>query len=129
DLPAGGAWYTTTTSQLPFSGSAAAVPFKWVRVVLKLNGSLQNYPVNSTLPDTTPVCWNGAHEVLLVGKPSCDKMDPPATQVYLLTSLAVSPTGARKMVQADVALNPSSAFPYGLFGTGTGCTVVSFTGN
>jgi hypothetical protein len=130
DLPAGGGWYTTTTSQLPFNGSSAAVPFKWVRVALKLNGSLQNYKVNGALgvSPATPVCWNGAREVLLT-KPSCDKMDPPATQVYLLTSLAVSQTGARKMVQADVALNPTSAFPYGLFGTGTGCGVVSFTGN
>jgi hypothetical protein len=33
------------------------------------------------------------------------------------------------MVQAEVALNPSSAFPYGLFGTGPGCGDVSFTGN
>jgi hypothetical protein len=56
-------------------------------------------------------------------------MTPPLTQVYLLTSLAVSSTGARKLLQADVALNPSTKLPFGLFGTGSGCNVVSFTGN
>lgn len=128
DLPAGSAWYKQTTSQLPFSDTAAAVPFKWVRVALKLNGSIQNYQVNSGLPLSTPVCWNGSREVVLTAA-TCQDLTPAATPVYLLTSLAVSSTGARKMVQADVALNPSSAFPYGLYGTGTGCGVVSFTGN
>lgn len=127
-LPSGPAWYQTTTSQLPFSGTSAAIPFKWVRVGLKLNGSVQNYLVNSGQPATTPVCWNGSTEVPL-NAANCKAMSPSSTPVYLLTTLAVSSTGARKMVQAEVALNPSSPFPYGMFGTGTGCGDVSFTGN
>lgn len=142
ETPAGTGWLTTTTSQLPYSGSSAALPFKWVRVTLKLNGSVQNYPVNNVSTPTTPappltqpVCWNGTtEEVLPVGVASCAKLPQAATPVYILTALAVAPTpgtttGARKLVQAEVALNPSSAFNYGLFGTGVGCGDVNFTGN
>ncbi len=131
--PGGGTWWQSTTSQLPYNGTAAALPFKWVRVSLKLNGSVQNYLVNSHVPPNTAVCWNGATEVALTAA-NCAAMSPPATPVYLVTSLAVSQTagstsGARKLVQAEVAMNPSSSFPYGLFGTGTGCGDVTFTGN
>lgn len=139
-VPAGASWYQTTTSQLPYNGTAAALPFKWVRVSLKLNGSVQNYVVNpgplaAPIPSSQPVCWNGVTEVVLpVGKADCAALVPAATPVYMLTALAVSPTpgstsGARKLVQAEVALNPSSAFNYGLFGTGQGCGDVNFTGN
>jgi hypothetical protein len=128
EMPTTTTWHTETTSQLPYNGTAAAVPFKWVRVALKLNGSVQNYMVNGGQPAGTPVCWNGSTEVLMSGA-SCQTMNPQTTPVYLLTTLAVSSTGARKMVQAEVALNPSSAFNFGLFGTGTGCSDVAFTGN
>ncbi|HZI55260.1 MAG TPA: PilX N-terminal domain-containing pilus assembly protein [Verrucomicrobiae bacterium] len=132
-LPTGSAWYQSTTSQLPYNGTAAALPFKWVRVSLKLNGSVQNYMVNDKAPATASVCWNGATEVALTAA-NCAAMSPPATPVYLVTSLAVSQTlsstsGARKLVQAEVAMNPTSSFAYGLFGTGTGCGDVAFTGN
>jgi Tfp pilus assembly protein PilX len=127
-VPTTTTWYTTTTSQLPYNGTAAAVPFKWVRVALKLNGSVQNYLVNGSKPAATPVCWTGATEVPLAAA-SCDKMKPASTPVYVLTTLAVTTTGARKLVQAEVAMNPSSAFQFGLFGTGTGCQDINFTGN
>jgi hypothetical protein len=127
-MPTGPAWHQSTASQLPFNGTAAAVPFKWVRIALKVNGSVQHYQVNGSKPLNTPVCWNGSSEVAMSGA-SCQGMTPSATPVYLLTTLAVSSTGARKMVQAEVALNPSSSFNYGLFGTGTGCGDVTFGGN
>jgi hypothetical protein len=42
--------------------------------------------------------------------------------VYLLTSLAVSSTGTRRMVQAEIAQDPqTSNQPAGLYATGTGC--------
>jgi hypothetical protein len=114
-------------------GPVAPLAFKWVRVAMKLNNSVQNYPVNGQASDNSPACWNGSTEVALsslAGSPaSCGGANPPLTQVYLLTSLAVSSTGARKVLQADVALNPSIPLPYGLYGTGTGCNTVTFTGN
>jgi hypothetical protein len=133
--PLGAGWYTATTSQLPYAGSTAALPFKWVRVAMKLNGSVQNYLVNSSLPASQPVCWNNATEVVLpVGTANCAAMLSPATPVYLITSLAVSQAagsanGSRKLVQAEVAMNPSANFPAGMFGTGNGCGDISFTGN
>ena len=137
-LPTSLNWHASTTSQLPYNGTASALPFKWVRVAMKLNGSVQNYMVNpgptsAPIAANTPVCWNGATEVTL-NAANCQAMTPTATPVYMLTALAVSQTpgttsGARRLVQAEVALNPSSAFNYGLFGTGTGCGDVSFTGN
>lgn len=134
-MPTGASWEQHITSQLPYNGTAAALPFKWVRVSLKLNNSVQNYSVNQAAAANAPVCWNGSTEVVPVAPAtSCATMNPATTPVYMLTTLAVSQTisssgGARKLVQADVAMNPSTSFPYGLFGTGTGCGDVTFTGN
>jgi Tfp pilus assembly protein PilX len=138
-VPVGSSWYASTTSNAPWAGTAAALPFQWVRVSWKLNGSVQNYPVNAaTCPSVgasgcgTQVCFNGAQEVLLAaGKTACSQMSPTANPVYLLTSLAVNTTtGARKMVQAEVALAPPTVSTVaGFFATGTGCGVFSMSGN
>ncbi len=126
--PGGGAWYSTTTSTLPWNGTSAAIPYKWVRVGLKLNGSIQSFPVNAGAALTQPVCWNGSTEVVL-NAATCSAMTPIATPVYLLTALAVGSTGARKMVQADVAVTPSQpSGGFGLFATGNGCGSVDMTG-
>jgi Tfp pilus assembly protein PilX len=127
-VPNGAAWYSTTTSTLPWNGTSAALPYKWVRIAQKLNGSIQNFPVNAGAALTQPVCWNGVSEVVLTA-PTCAAMTPIATPVYLLTALAVGSTGARKMVQADVAVTPSQpSGGFGLFATGTGCGSVSLSG-
>ena len=137
-MPTGTTWYQSTSSRLPFNvsvngGPVAPLAYKWVRVAIKLNNSVQNYPVNGSQPANTLVCWNGSTEVALSSlsatATNCGALNPPLTQVYLITSLAVSSSGARKLLQADVALNPSTKLPFGLFGTGKGCNVVSFTGN
>lgn len=129
--PGANSWFQTVNSTLPFSGTSGALPFVWVRIAMKLNGSIQQYPVSSATGTsaTTPVCWNGATEVLL-NAVNCASMKPTASPVYLVTALAVSATGARKMVQADVAATPSQPSPgFGLFATGTGCAVVSLSGS
>lgn len=64
-VPTGSSWYQTVNSTLPWNGTSAALPFKWVRIALKLNGSIQNFPVNSSAATTALVCWNGATEVVL----------------------------------------------------------------
>jgi len=137
-LPTNSGWYQKTGSRLPFNapvngGPVAPLAYKWVRVAVKLNNSVQKYPVNSSQPANALVCWNGSTEVALTSlsatAASCGALKPPLTQVYLITSLAVSSTGARKLLQADVALTPSVPLPYGLYGTGTGCNTVTFTGN
>ena len=136
-IPGGTAWYSTTTSKITWNSTPAALPFQWVRISPKLNGSVDSgkYPVNPTKPMNTPVCWDGSGEVLLQGAASCTQMvntvppGPPANPVYLVTALAVNPQGgARRMVQAEVALSPAPPFPYGLFATGNGCAALQIGG-
>jgi hypothetical protein len=133
--PAGS--YVTTTSTAPWKATKAALPYQWVRVAWKLNGSVQNYPVNyASCPATgavgcsTPVCYDGAAEFLLpAGDTNCGQAaskNPAgsiATPVYLLTSLAVNTaTGARKMAQAEVAAPPPKQTNLaGFFATSAAC--------
>ena len=145
-LPSGTAWYTSYTSLLPFNGTSAAVPFKWVRISPKLNSSvsflnvststatINNYTVNTSKSATTLICWNGTQELPLnATSTNCSQMlnsaGSPMTPVYLVTSLGVSPMGARKMVQAEAALTPVPPFIYGMYGTSTACPAITFTGN
>ena len=145
-LPSGTTWYTSYNSQLPFNDTSGALPYKWVRISPKLNSSvsylnvststatINNYTVNSTKSATTQICWNGTQELpLSITNTSCSQMlnsaGSPMTPVYLVTSLGVSPMGARKMVQAEVALTPVPRFIYGMYGASTACPAISFTGN
>jgi Tfp pilus assembly protein PilX len=136
--------YATTTSTAPWKATAAALPYQWVRVSWKLNGSVQNYPVNYASCPTvgsagcsTPVCYDGAEEILLpAGDTTCGQAagkNPAgsvATPVYLLTSMAVNTTtGARKMAQAEVALPPPAVTQLaGFFATSTACGAFTMQG-
>jgi len=126
-VPSSTGWYTTAASTAPWSGTAAAVAYKWVRIAVKVNNSEQDYPVNSGGAAATQVCWNGANEKLLTAA-TCQAMSPSMTPVYLITALGVSLNGARKVVQAEVALAPSQGFIYGMFATGTTCSAVNLAG-
>src|SRR5438105_9069775 len=103
--PAGGGWYTTTTSTAPFSGTSGAMAYKWVRLTWKENNSVQNHQVDTVGAATTQVCYDGTTEFLLAGAPDCISMNPasPPEPVYMLTALAVTNNGARRMVQSEVA--------------------------
>ena len=167
-LPAGTGWYNSYSSSLPFNGTAAALPYKWVRIAPKLNGSIDyltgaaptfstlTYSVNPnptvsvngnavSIDATTPICWDGHEEVPLTATTvapiitKCSQMTSSAvgfagaymTNVYVVTSLGVSSdatNAARKVVQADVALQPTAPFPYGLYATSTACPAITFTG-
>ncbi|HEV3481301.1 MAG TPA: pilus assembly PilX N-terminal domain-containing protein [Candidatus Acidoferrales bacterium] len=98
--------------------------------------------VTAAISGSTLICWDGSEEVPLTVSATpaisnCSQMTISAgisagakmTNVYVVTALGVSPTGARKMVQADVALQPVTPFPYGLFATSTSCTAINFNGN
>jgi Tfp pilus assembly protein PilX len=114
-------------STYPWSGTTAAVPYKWVRVTLKQANSVQSYNVNGA--STSQVCWNGTREVLLSGATTCQAMTPSTNPVYMITALAVSSSGTtRRMVQTEVGLAPAQPFPYGLFATGTACPALTISG-
>lgn len=147
-LPSGTAWFTSYTSQLPNKNTVNALPYKWVRISPKLNASVSyldvtgstptitNYKVNSksTYNAGTMICWDGTEEVPLnTADTNCSQMlntaGAPMTSVYELAALGVSPTGARKMVQAETALTPTPPFIYGMYSTSTACPAITFTGN
>ncbi|HXE89778.1 MAG TPA: pilus assembly PilX N-terminal domain-containing protein [Terriglobales bacterium] len=102
-------------SDAPFNSSAAALEYKWVRITAKANRTGDPYYVdggaNAGTYDTQ-VCFDGLNEkVLPAGYATCSS-DPPPPQfmymrpVYVLTALAVTRTGARRMVQMEVAEQP-----------------------
>jgi len=87
--------------------------YKWVRVALKANGSAAPNFVNGPNPVSTTlnsqVCWDGSHEVLLgsPGVTACSNAKNALyTPVYTLTALGVTPSGATRMAQGEVALDP-----------------------
>lgn len=135
-LPTAPGWYNTITSTAPWNTTAAALPYKWVRLGLKLDGSEQQYITDNTAANAGDlVCWTGSTEkVLPAAQPqnvaSCTTaFASPANPVYLVTGLGVAPNGARKVVQAEIALSPTPPFPYGMFATSPACPAISFSGN
>lgn len=146
-LPSTTTWYTQYNSALPYNGTSSALPYDWVRISPKVNSTdsylvvsggtatVSQYSVNGSAPNTasTLVCWDGLTEQpLKTTATDCTKMlsaaGNPMSQVYLIASLGVSPLGARKMVQAEVALEPTAPFIYGLYTTSTACPAISFSG-
>jgi hypothetical protein len=125
-----GAWFTITPSTAPFAGSGNPLDYKWVRVTLKSANSTA-YPVDPTQPNATnQVCWNGNSEVLLpAGTPNCNAMVPGTFPVYMVTSLAITPGGGRRLVQQEIAQTPPPSPPGGLFATGAGCGALNIAGN
>src|SRR5467141_87725 len=114
-VPAG-TWYASASA----SGTYAAtpiLPWKWVRVMAKLNkpsATSKLMPVNgSTGSDTTAgyrVCWNGTNEVAVsnITYTSCAAANNSYLPVYELTALAVTSSGSRRMTQYEIS---RTAFP------------------
>jgi Tfp pilus assembly protein PilX len=108
-----GNWETTTLASNVYLPPAGQVlPWKWVRVNLKLNNQnnaiAPSYNVNGNPADTSVVCWNGINEYAdpLYAAGACSGTSLP---VYVVTALAVTPSGTRRMVQAELA---EQKFPF-----------------
>jgi hypothetical protein len=133
DLPTGGAgWFQTTPSAAPFAGSTNPMEYKWVRVTLKANNSTFPRLVDASpgAPANNQVCWDGTSELVLpTGTANCNAMIPERYPVYMITALAVTPGGGRRLVQQEIAQNPPPIPPGGLFATGTGCGALNIAGN
>lgn len=109
-----GSYYTIISSGDPNTNTSAAMPYKWVRITQKQNGTANPYCVNGscgTSPDSK-VCWDGSHEQLLStlgGYTDCEYPpagSPPYSTVYVVTALARTNTGARRMYQVEYAPAP-----------------------
>ena len=84
-------------SDQPGAGTAAAIPYKWVRITLKTEyASNQDVDQDGVLDSTTPIYWGGAQQDLSTRLPH-------GAAVYKLTALAVDSTGIRKLLQSEVS--------------------------
>lgn len=107
--PAGSvAPYVASMSQ--YTNTAASLKYKWARITLKQNGTFPITPVDSTQAAASPVCWDsmGNQEVVAsaLGYPDCDQARTAGLNVsptYLVTSMAVTPQGSRRIGQYEVA--------------------------
>ncbi len=107
-------WCVSTTASSVY-GVSPVLPWKWVRVMLKQNNALTSYSTNGNSSSGSQTCWNGTNEETTSCAP------PDFLPVYTLTALAVTPTGSRRMVQAEIAedrLNFSASAALTLDGTG-----------
>ncbi len=139
-LPSGSSWYSSAVQALkPVGGNSNPIDYKWIRITLKANntyagnGSTSAY-VDSSQAGTNQVCWSGslagAHQIVIPSTAHCTDAAYNAMPVYLLTALALTPSGARRLVQQEVAqtfipFNP----PGGLFAVGSGCGALIVGGN
>jgi len=106
-------WCVSTTASSVYAASPV-LPWKWVRLMLKQNNALSAYSTNGSSSSGLQVCWNGTNEETT----SCSAPNLP---VYTMTALAVTPSGSRRMVQAEIAedrLNFSASAALTLDGTG-----------
>jgi hypothetical protein len=108
--PPAGSLAPFVASASPFTNTPASLKYKWTRITLKQNGTLPSAPVDSTQPAASQVCWNSAtsQEVVAsaLGYPDCNTAQAAGLMVaplYLVTSLAITPQGSRRVGQYETA--------------------------
>src|SRR5438270_783210 len=102
-------WYVTANASSTYAANPVQA-WKWVRLNVKTNLTSSGTTTASSVDggtDVNLVCWNGTTQITIASG-SCASAGAalvPAqnyTPVYTLTSLAVTPSGSRRMVQMDV---------------------------
>jgi hypothetical protein len=106
---------TTVASVMPYTGTSSSLKYKWVRVTLKQNGTFPNAlvaPIDASHPAASQVCWdtiNNKETVLYaLGSTYTSCADASAHNlmvepVYVVTSLAITPQGSRRVGQYETA--------------------------
>ena len=115
-------WYV---SPAPTASSTYAtnpvLPYKWMRITLKTNQSAAGsantmYVDGNSTYGSYYVCWNGTNEVT-----SSTACTSPQSPVYMLTALAMTRDGSRRMLQYEVTQPEIGlTFPGALTLDGTG---------
>lgn len=93
----GSGWFHTVTASATYA-AAPVMPWKWTRITLKQNNGIAPYYTNGNSASAGYVCWNGNNEFA-----SATPCVAPNLSVYVLTTLAVTPSGSRRMVQTEIA--------------------------
>src|SRR6266404_1038995 len=110
---------TYVASVMPYTGTSSSLKYKWVRITLKQNGTFPSAPVDSTQIVANPgsqVCWdsiNGKEVVAsAIGYANCTAAANAGLMiapVYIVTALAYTPSGSRRVGQYETAafsINP-----------------------
>jgi Tfp pilus assembly protein PilX len=110
-VPGGSPWYTTTTASSAYAASPV-MSWKWTRVNLKTNKTSSGTTAASTvdgvaLHSNYLVCWTGSNEIA-TPLATCSAAGPGYLPVYVMTTLAVTPSGSRRMIQAEAT---ATTFP------------------
>ncbi|MGH9514251.1 MAG: pilus assembly PilX family protein [Terriglobales bacterium] len=103
-VPAGSPWYTSTTASATYATNPKLL-WKWARIIEKTNktssGTASVITVDGDATDNNElVCWSSTTEVTTT-QATCAAAG--YKQAYVITALAVTPSGSRRMVQMDVA--------------------------
>jgi hypothetical protein len=120
--PAGTFWVTTVPTASTAYQTNPILPWKWVRVMAKINKSDTGCTRITSVDGTTNgnrVCWTGKNEVTTL-LASCNALNANYMPVYELTSLAVTSGGSRRMMQYEVAQNAFPAIPGAFVFDGSG---------
>jgi hypothetical protein len=104
--PSSSGWYRST-SLLANSTYAAspALDWKWVRIQLKQSNAFgTNYAVDGNVAHAYYTCLKDGspYEVISQPTPTAPCVSPAYLPVYVLTALAVTPGGTRRMLQVEV---------------------------
>ena len=97
-------WYKSVTASTTYATSPV-LDWKWVRVNLKQNNAFgANYAVNGDATKAYYTCLKDGspYEVISSPTPTAPCVSPTYLPVYVLTALAVTPSGSRRMVQVEV---------------------------
>jgi hypothetical protein len=121
---ASGTYYATTTASTTLAPTSGSVlDWKWARVTLKQDNAFGvGYYVNGLATSGSRVYWNGNNECVQ----TASNLSTCNLPTYVITALAVTPSGSRRMVQMEVAqdqLNFTAPSALTLDGSGD-----SFTG-
>jgi len=101
--PPASSWYVSPALSASSTYAASpTLPYKWVRITLKTNRSASGtantmYVDGNSAHANYYVCWNGTHEI--ASSTGCGGSAP----VYMVTALAMTPSGTRRLLQYEVA--------------------------
>jgi len=97
----------------PYTNTSSSLSYKWVRITLKQNNTFPNalvHPIDVNNAVNSPVCWDSARsqEVTAssLGYADCPTAKQAGLQVgplYIITSLAITPQGSRRIGQYETA--------------------------
>jgi len=110
---------TYVASVMPYTSTSSSLKYKWVRITLKQNGTFPTALVDSTQTGAnlaSQVCWDSMNskEVVAnaIGYTNCTAASNAGlliAPVYIVTALAYTPSGSRRVGQYETAafsINP-----------------------